>query len=63
MNNVLQALRHMAEHNGDWYGGAYAGVWRLDLYYARSYSLDYVGFTRDDVIEFLKHYEEMTRDD
>lgn len=63
MNKVLETLKYISKHGGYWDIVTNAGVWQLVLYYPRSYSYGNVGFTQDDVIEFLKHYEEMTRDD
>lgn len=60
MQNVIEALRYMAEHGGYWYYGTFSGVWRLFLYGARSDSAGRVGFTQDELREFLKHYDELT---
>ena len=60
MNKVIEALRCMADHGGDWYLGTFAGVWYLSPCYARSDSHAYVGFRQDELREFLKHYEEIT---
>jgi hypothetical protein len=61
-NNVIEALEYMSERGGNWFNDTFAGVWRLDLL-ARSHSAGHVGFTQDDLREFLKHYEEVTRND
>lgn len=59
MNKIIEALEHMAENGGHWYHGTYAGVWSLDLRYARSGSHDAIRFTQYEAREFLKHYEEL----
>ena len=61
MNKVIEALRHMDEHGGSWIVGTNAGVWYLYLYGARSISYGLVGFTKDELKEFLKHYEELSK--
>lgn len=59
MDNVLKALKHMAEHGGYWGSGTYAGVWCFLLRYARSYSETMTGFTQDEMQAFLRHYEKV----
>lgn len=58
MKNVIDTLRYMAKNGGHWYDGTNSGVWRLGLRSARSYSDGNVGFTQDELKQFLKHYEE-----
>lgn len=60
MKNVIDALRYMAKNGGLWSNDPVAGVWRLRLFYARSYSGDRVGFTQSDVEDFLKYYDTLT---
>ena len=60
MNKVIKALEHMADRGGNWFIDTTTGGWYLGLLYARSNSGSAVGFSQDDVIEFLKHYEEIT---
>ena len=63
MNKVIEALEHMSENGGYWTHDSHAGVWYLSLGGASSNSRG-VGFSQDDVIEFLKHYKhyEVTRE-
>lgn len=63
MNKVLEALEHMAERGGAWSVDLYAGNWLVDMFDAKSYTPVDVGFTQADLREFLKHYEELTRED
>lgn len=60
MNKVIEALEHMAENGGYWTHDSHAGVWHLSLGGARSNPYG-VGFSQDDVIEFLRHYEELSK--
>ena len=61
MDNVLNALRHMAEHGGNWYFDRLSGSWLLNLSYSRAYVNDYgsVGFSQQEMQDFLKHYEQL----
>lgn len=60
MENVIETLKYIAKHDGYWGKVTDAGVWYRNLNGARSYSYGGVGFTKDDLREFLKHYEELS---
>lgn len=62
MKNVIESLRYMTERGGYWFHDPYSGVWYLRLSLGRSDSGDFIGFTQEELREFLKHYEELTDD-
>ena len=62
MHNVIDALRHMAENGGFWYGVTHKCVWYLYLFDISSGSFENAGFTQQEMQEFLKHYEELTNE-
>ena len=55
-NLAYKWLSEWMENGHYWIDGSFAGVWRLYLHFARSYSNDYVGF-RADMKQLLKDAE------
>lgn len=62
MKNVIEALQYMAERGGAWSVDLYAGNWLVDMFDAKSYTPVDVGFTQDELKEFLKHYKEIANE-
>jgi hypothetical protein len=58
-NEAYKWLSEWIENGGDWFYDADAEVWRLSLYFARSYSIDNVGFRQD--MRKLIFYAELGR--
>jgi hypothetical protein len=58
-NNVIKSLEFMSQNSGNWYGVTIAGVWYHNLNDERATSSEGVGFTQDDLREFLADYNRM----
>lgn len=60
MNKVIEILRHISDKGGIWTYKKQDDVWFLDPRYVQTDSGVAIGVTKDDLREFLKHYEELT---
>ena len=63
MNSVLAVLRHIADKGGIWTYKKQDDVWFIDPRYVQTDSGVAIGATKDELLEFLRHYEELTNDD
>jgi hypothetical protein len=61
MNNVLEILRHIANKGGIWTYKKLDDVWFIDPRYVQTDSGVAIGVTKDELREFLKHYEELSK--
>ena len=59
MRNVLEILRHIAHKGGIWTYAKQDDVWFIDPRYVQTDSGVAIGVTKDELREFLKHYEEI----
>jgi hypothetical protein len=62
MNNVVEILRHIANKGGIWTYKKLDDVWFIDPRYVQTDSGVAIGVTKDELLEFLRHYEEITHE-
>jgi len=57
MNNVLEILRHIAHKGGLWTYKKQDDVWFIDPRYVQTDSGVAIGVTKDELRDFLKHFD------
>ena len=62
MNNVIEILRDISNKGGLWTYRKQDDVWFIDPRYVQTDSGVAIGVTKDELNEFLRHYEELTNE-
>jgi hypothetical protein len=57
VSSVLTVLRHIADKGGIWTYKKQDDVWFIDPRYVQTDSGVAIGATKDELLEFLRHYE------
>ncbi len=59
MSSVLTVLRCIADKGGIWTYKKQDDVWFIDPRYVQTDSGVAIGATKDELLEFLRHYEDL----